>query len=194
MKIRTGFVSNSSSSSFILIDAYGDTDPQLEANFSVWVNEHIVSNKKLGQNVFAYVPTQEFGWQFEAYNEMWDKLDFMLLQSRLTGKYDDDYAKHKTALLEFFQQYNSSIGKVCVLNKLYDEEYDYNEYMGYIDHQSVGGENLDMMESVDSIRHWLFSPKSYILCGNDNDYRKWDLSGEEPKLVKDDSDDSYYPY
>lgn len=186
MKIRSGFVSNSSSSSFILIDhAFDMTTEEYKKtfeNFRSWLLDFVFWSKERNACIFRRVPESEFGWEETLYNDWWEKFDFMLLQVKLTGKYDDDYAKHHETLLAWFQQFDPEIRHIIIPEEYTDEDSGREYNIGYIDHQSVGGENLSMLESVEDINRFIFSPKSYILNGNDNSNYRWDTSGNKPVL------------
>lgn len=186
MKIRQGFVSNSSSSSFILIDhAFSVSDEKYKRdfeNFRSWLSEHVYWSSERQAFFFRYVPDSEFGWEQTLYNEWWEKFDFMLLQVKLTGRSDEEYGKHHETLLAWFQQFDPSIKYIIIPEEYTDDDSGVEYHIGYIDHQSVGDENLSMLESVDTINKFIFSEKSYILNGNDNSDRRWDTSGDTPVL------------
>lgn len=186
MKIRQGFVSNSSSSSFILIDhAFSVSDEKYKRdfeNFRSWLDEHVYWSNERQAFFFRYVPDSEFGWEQTLYNDWWEKFDFMLLQVKLTGRSDEEYGKHHETLLAWFQQFDPSIKHIIIPEEYTDEDSGIEYHIGYIDHQSVGDENLSMLESVDTINKFIFSEKSYILNGNDNSDRRWDTSGDTPVL------------
>jgi hypothetical protein len=164
MKIRNGFVSNSSSSSFIVIDK----TPIDQKN----IDDIIMSRLpliSLDGNVLKfplkYGQTYEFGWEFIKYTDWDDKLNFAFLQAiGLSLFYDKKY-------LELFEKYVKELFGVKLtysLNK--DGRLDYDD--GYIDHQSMGNENpknLKMFDSLEDFKQFIFNDNSFIQMGNDQE-------------------------
>ena len=179
---RNDFVSNSSSSSFIVIN---DTNIK-EYNFN---GEHVLVPSENGNC--------EFGWQWETYTDFWSKLNFCVIQL-LDIKSGADYAKeilekheksnynthwfetigkHKLKDGERFQSLAEMLTKVCREKFNLNIEFRYNVgysdggVYAYIDHQSSASEgvNMEMFESESNLIDFLSSDDSYIKTGNDND-------------------------
>ena len=162
MKIRKGFVSNSSSSSFIIISDkqnYGD----IQGHLQELVKEHngtLVVDHNFGET--------EFGWNEDEYYDMGSKVIFTYLQAQYSG--DEKHIKMLESVLKDFTGCNNIEWKI---------EIDYNagENYGYIDHQSsaVEGQNLEMFDNEQKLKNFLFDCDSYIKTGNDNDWvYEWD--------------------
>ena len=148
MKIRNGFVSNSSSSSFIVISSDGCDDLRLN---KVIDNNTLVVDLSLGNS--------EFGWDKDTYFDVGSKLIFSYLQTQYAGKYLD--------MLE------SVVKDFCGCKHIkwnISDNYESGGW-GYIDHQSsaVEGQNMEMFENEQVLRNFLFDNNSYIETGNDND-------------------------
>lgn len=197
MKTRNDFVSNSSSSSFIVIVDSG----------SLCSTENI---KRVNKTCMNYpIPNKdygckEFGWQDEAYNTLEDKLNWcgiILLEmyaacrsiemkasalrekvQNVNPKYEElreKYAKWKK-MLENVCKEKLGIGiyvKLDWINLFGGEDPDPDSYAFadlfgcYIDHQSNIFEkpaNGKMFESEDALYNFLAYEGSYIQCGNDN--------------------------
>lgn len=150
MKIRNGFVSNSSSSSFIVISEDESTyrPPTLSANFFIGDD---------GRN--------DFGWQDERYWDFESKLNFAFLQAKAASEDNND---NWTDMLWVV------LGECGAIE--IDEDMD---KWSHIDHQSAycEGENCEMFESEEQLRNFLFNTSSYIQCENDNEKEYVDERG-----------------
>lgn len=139
MKVRHGFVSNSSSSSFVVIAPDDIYFPEFEDNKLILSYSFLLGNS-------------EFGWEEETYWGFFSKFNWAYLQTSGNEAY--------LLMLKTVVEDNTK----CVVE--YDLEFE--DVPGYIDHQSVGGENLVIFESEDNLKNFLFSQSSYIQTGNDN--------------------------
>lgn len=147
MKVRTCFVSNSSSSSFIVI---GDSVEQTFESYNgdLRRTDTIIIGRKIGET--------EFGWGPEKIKDAGSKINFAYLQATYN-------LEHMEMLMSVLREYFDEIG--------IELSSDYNSnYFGYIDHQSSAceGENLEMFESEGTLIRFLFNKGSYIQLDNDN--------------------------
>lgn len=150
MKIRQGFVSNSSSSSFVVI---GNENPSF-AYFDKYKDQYIT----LGLD-----GETEFGWDNVKYSGVDTRINFAYLQTSCGEN------KEWLQLLE--NTIMNYTGATSIDWRL-TEEWDTNKgYVhGYIDHQSHTGEgkNTEIFENEEVLTRFLFSNDSYIQGGNDN--------------------------
>ena len=158
MKIRSGFVSNSSSSSFVVVSD-GILDQKTEDAFMESIRKKHVK----------FVPFQngakcKFGWEEKEYNDVDTKLNWAFLQAYYAKK---QMANEKPlALLRLlFKSHRIDIDE-CALNKAVDSD------LAYIDHQSCCYEmerNIDIFKSSVRLRSFLFDRRSRLVTGNDNE-------------------------
>ena len=188
MKLRTDYVSNSSSSSFIII-ANSGTDRTLDIKSDFlpyskdWTSYPIPNTN--GKH--------EFGWEWEDTNSFEGKLNFVGIQllylflekienrkreykREFTGKdFDRLYDMVKKVCKEQFG-FNVKLNGDAIKTRIWhDDERGYYGYSMlndnyYIDHQSASseGECMEMFESEDALYNFLRFEESYIRGGNDN--------------------------
>ena len=148
MKQRKGFVSNSSSSSFIVI-AEGALTPYKQEHGS---DEFIVSGD-IGET--------EFGWQEETYYDTGSKIIFAYFQAM--GD------QTLIAMLEKVLKEHSGFDIITWnITDSYEEEERGGKDWGYVDHQSLGQGNAEMYENEHRLKQFLFCDESYINNDNDN--------------------------
>lgn len=149
MKIRNGFVSNSSSSSFIVISD-GECTP-LDLTGQIWNNKHLGESK--------------FGWQRETYHDVYSKVNFAFLQAlELSARDGDDN------WLEMLDEVIKDFTGVVEVQHGFDVKPSGYIEDGYIDHQSSVSEdeNTEMFYSKEDLKQFLFCKESYIQNQNDN--------------------------
>jgi len=151
MKIRNGFVSNSSSSSFIVIVRSQISEDDFKV-FSYDYDDKFVVNGSHG--------TTEFGWGPATITDAWSRLNFSYLQALYAKR--EDWIKMIEDLLE----------KRCGISKIeWRITLDYNSKCNsYIDHQSCAteGANTMMFDSDRDLEAFIFGRDSYIVLDNDN--------------------------
>lgn len=144
MKIRNGFVSNSSSSSFIVISS--------DNNFN---DIPIIKHNILGEKGKKY-----FSWENETSNDFYSKVNWSYMQAK--------YANNK----DWLKMLTKVIREVCNVKGRIKWNIDIQVDSAIIDHQSTVCEtesNGDMFASEDILKKFLFNSDSYIQTGNDNE-------------------------
>lgn len=149
MKVRNGFVSNSSSSSFIVIEGEAKMPfPNKDVSYEI------------GKDA-----TYDFGWESMEYTDSDDKICWCYLQLLYMQRDKDPReVEYRKMFFDILSEVYTSV-KTDMIEELYQE------YVAYIDHQSVyreNSENIKMFENKDTLRRFLFSSESYIQGGNDN--------------------------
>jgi len=181
MKIRRGLVSNSSSSSFVIIR---------EGRFDR------TSLTYQGRSITLPLDGQtEFGWEIRKYKDFESKVNFAAIQvlnledlkkripkfKEREEEQDNPYWQgmvkdwEKWTTIEAREIFETTLREVLEVRKIQwdltiDESKEEDKAYGYIDHQSSAfeGQNLKIFESVLAMKNFLFSPESYIQGGNDN--------------------------
>jgi hypothetical protein len=150
MKIRKGFVSNSSSSSFVVIDtSKGFISP------SALKNPTLVVDGNLGET--------EFGWGADVLYDYGSRIIFAYLQTT--------YAKNPE-WLEMLEDVIKGNSKVKEIIWNVTETYDSpdGKTWAYIDHQSSAAEgmNTEIFDDADKLKDFIFGKDSKIVLDNDN--------------------------
>lgn len=170
MKIRHGFVSNSSSSSYIV---FGDSSSFEHIPDSAY-DINPVSNKYeiiLPNRNYTY----EFGWEDWSYTYVMEKLNFASIQAHYMKDkpvvYSDFMDKLISAVTRDFKDTHPGLSEDDLEVTFDFENHGVCDYP-YIDHQSASyeGENTEMFASDEDMHNFLFNTGVFIQGGNDNDY------------------------
>ena len=169
MKIRIDFVSNSSSSSFIVITDSGKMTEKKE--ISAGIDQIIVPSPEMGEACF--------GWQTEKYYDFWSKLNWcaiVVLAKKGLEQDETSAEKLKDEISKPWfraEEMENALKSVCaefgydiVLTEQNKDDCDF-----YIDHQSniyEEPDNARMFASEKTLRDFLFNDGSYIDNSNDN--------------------------
>lgn len=176
MKQRLGFVSNSSSSSYICYPEHSEETikPKRQPN---WVYDPVgLPEKKIGK-----IGCKEFGWGPEELHDSESKINWCFLQAGYAC--NEEFLEKIALVIEDYEE--------CVIRDLSnlfttekpDRPYEicsfkfrgkeyYMDGFYYIDHQSTCLErpqNGKMLESMDKIRTFIYG-EAFIVLQNDNDY------------------------
>lgn len=154
VKIRNGFVSNSSSSSFIVINNKTYAKLHDEIN-NVDISQPLRVPQTFGGET-------EFGWEKVKYEEIGSKINFAYIQAEVLGQEYIDMLER--VLLDEFKV-------PSVEFNITDDWDDEEKIWGYIDHQSSAseGENTEIFDNEAILKNFLFTEGSYIQGGNDNE-------------------------
>lgn len=160
MKTRNSFVSNSSSSSYIII---GNKTPKFP--------------DKSEEDILDYpsdLGTTEFGWDPADHCSMWDRINFAWIQATNAGeawnKELQDYICTTSNEMNLLEEVIKEIFGVKEIQWNMSTTWETKDLYCYIDHQSSGkeGMNMELFENKDTLIQFLFAPDSYIHTDNDN--------------------------
>lgn len=168
MKIRESFVSNSSSSSYIVI---GSESPE----FPDKLNEKVLDYS-------SHYGETEFGWEVDDHTCLYDRINFAWIQAESIGsKWNPEIGKSVHTRSQEMDLLEETIKEAFGVQEIkWNMSTNFEprdvpkdpkiSYYCYIDHQSSGGEgkNMEMFKSKESLIQFLFAPDSYIHTDNDN--------------------------
>lgn len=158
MKIRSGFVSNSSSSSFIVIGQLKN-DEYINKLKKDYGNRDTLAIK-------ANWGVHEFGWEEIKYSQFWDRVMFTFIQADYRRKDKPQWTRMLNNTLKEKLNVKHIIWGITTQWQNRPKETE----SAYIDHQSSSeeGTNTEMFESKENLENFLFSGGSYIQGGNNN--------------------------
>jgi len=158
MKLRNGFVSNSSSSSFI---SFSMKDELIDiASYTEYNNDPLVVDGNFGETEFGWGPDIIKGWQ--------SMIIFSYLQTRYAK--NDDWLEMLENVIKKTLGVSEIIWEIALNFWDSDDDYDKNRVYGYIDHQSNANEgaNTEMFIDEDTLTKFIFGKRSHIVLDNDN--------------------------
>lgn len=165
MKIRNGFVSNSSSSSFIVIGTGKRSIPEHNSNI-------LRVPQDFGGNT-------EFGWGPDTHYDFGSRLNFAYMQTQYAAKNGDILLQkalehtegHSNVWLNMLEAaLRKNMGVTNIEWEIDVDDYSSTGISGYIDHQSNAreGSNTELFDSMEQLESFLFAEDSLIEEDNDN--------------------------
>ena len=157
MKTRNGFVSNSSSSSFIVVSNKEEINTPLALNGII----------KIPRNETGEI---DFSRRGGFYQDFDSKLNFMVLQALYSDIQEYMDAVLEVLRMKFGEDVKFEINLRREFYDFYEEVDEKGLYYGSIDHDSIGGEFYNMLESAadgntDDLYNFLFKSESYLMMG-----------------------------
>lgn len=175
MKTRANYVSNSSSSSFVVIP--DDVARQSQGLSPSLLKSHVDSVKSVFMNYVSFHACEnanwdgflngetEFGWQTRNYRDLESKWNWLVLSAYYGGCEFDSRRTIEYCLL--LDGYLKEIGVNATID--WDAvEKCVGNLDAYIDHQSINTEQTFRDVNSIGITEWLFNNSCYVKNGNDN--------------------------
>lgn len=122
----------------------------------------------------------EFGWEYRRYFEPINKVRYLVTQitdgepPQVGG--EDEVTAHLVKENQDFRLLAEVVKAQSGCDLVVEPG------SGYIDHQSARGEKgvgMELFESADQLRHFIFSPDSFIQTGNDNSPAGWTIQTDK---------------
>lgn len=184
MKTRIGFVSNSSSSSFIYVS-------QNEFDLASFKKKcKIADICRDNRLTIGNLGALEFGWGWNRYQDFSSKLNWLYLNSLYLDC--EEYKENLFAALR--KIFGHKLEIIEDLTTSWSDRNEGGSTEGYIDHQS-NTDGKELLSNIDDIVKFLANEESYLCTGNDNEDRNYlKLSSEHEDYngrIRYDDDD--YP-
>lgn len=136
-KVRSSvFETNSSSTHSLVVSNLNDLLEQPFSDIDI-------------KNGSITVEQGEFGWEWETYSSVYDKLMYLATASK-------ENPEHRQMICDAVKEHTG-------LDVIFDDE---NE--GYVDHQSSDVPDVVWSLGVEGVKKFLFNPRSVLETGNDN--------------------------
>ena len=156
MKIRNGFVSNSSSSSFVIID-YKNKPSKIDMGIDT-----LIVSQEMGKN--------QFGWEEETSFDWGSKVIFCYLQTLYARNKYSKFNLFADTWLDMLETVIKDYTGCKKIEWLLSIENYTAENNSWIDHASsaVENRNTKMFDTYEDLARFIFGNKSFIQTGNDN--------------------------
>lgn len=162
MKIRNGFVSNSSSCSFA-VNIKSD-NPFKEFKYALPGDCYDYKKNVKTLTLPSKKGKYSFGWEMDRDYSTLSKLNYLAIQILHTSP--EEKSLYKKMIEDAIHQVDDTV-KILWNDK--SVEWNSPCFFAGIDHQSLGLESLPhVLDSVESIKNFIFNEETYIQGGNDN--------------------------
>lgn len=137
-----------------------ETNSSSAHSISLSQEDIVIDSLPIDWNGTIRLNGDEFGWEFERYNDAYTKANYMRVYTEYCGDKEQEF---KNKLIKVIKEQTGA--KEVILGESNDKYYPH----GYIDHQSIEDNDYHYLFDDESVlKNFIFNKNSWLFTGNDN--------------------------